>query len=105
MDETLDTVLVCDSNHFLSTRLLSTATAKQDTEKNESLMPDSVYSPSAKKCSSVLNLKSIAPTSKSNLPNAITPSPIKRKSKILKMKDGVIAEFREHEPPAVDDCR
>ena len=50
IDETLDTVIVCDGNHFLSTRLLSTATAKKTTEKNKFCNCLRALSPSQEIC-------------------------------------------------------
>ena len=76
----IDTILARDGNHFLSTRLLSAATSKQNTEnKIASLYPASAHSSSAKKSTSTLNLEMIVPASASNRQIVFTPSRIKRK--------------------------
>ena len=94
----LDTVLMCDCNKFLSTRLLSVAVAKKNSEKK-------IASAVTKKLASVLNLERTSSDSAPIHKNIVSPSRIKRNSKRLKTKNSVITEFLEYQQSVVNNYR
>ena len=107
IDEIFDTVLKCDGNHFLATRLLSAATAKQNMEEKlvNRVSTSTAARRSNKKSRNISNLERATTTPSSSTKPLVTPNKSRINPKRHKTEPDIISRLLNYQQPEVKDKR